>query len=319
MATRPRTQQHDTSGTPQAGRLNGRLPLSALPYIPDWLFGYWREPFLELQPSDELVRHHVFELVWAIQRAGQRFDYAAMRRLLEIYEAGHLLCLQEPLLTAYELGLMHITTMTADLHLVQGDFDGCLADVAAVRSCLRAGDARRQALGLQARGNSQLRYACLGLVAACLRQRIKEDPALRTEALTVISDYWQVAEKVMHSLRTRTQSTNLTVSQTLSRWEIEIVKLAFTLDWPIFREAVSRFNKRFKADLSWEHMVTDPWIHPERSAWHWDLEVWKHVYSGSNMAEQLKFCKSQREYTMRFTYGVNAAVVLKRFWERQAA
>jgi hypothetical protein len=230
---------------------------------------------------------------------------------------GYEYCTEEPLLSPYESCLMQILLFIADIHIVFGRLDQCLRDIEHVDRFVAIGEARRNSTGQQPRPQSEIRIWSMGLRAACASDPAAEVEPCSEASVALAWSFWQTADAMICRLADRSEDLRRVVLAGMARWEMEVCKLSFLVSPSLFSESVSRFNSRYDADLS----ASPP--RPEagrgnRTAWFWDLEVWKWLHMPERPAQALELCMSEREAAMRLTFGSLSSAGLKRYWQRQA-
>jgi hypothetical protein len=282
------------------------------------LIDFWEEA-LAHGPDEEHVRVHILAILDQASRASQDNDWAVFEQLLALLDYGFQYCQEEPLLTPYELGMMHMLLMLADNNCVRGNFDQALEDVAAVWQTLETGDKRRLEMGMAARRNSELKYICLGVVASCFAQ----EPALAEKSefqpTSIVTLYWEIAQRLLSYLQKfpkSNQADTEIIVHSLGRWELEICKMCLVLDNDLFVPAVNAFNTRHGQHLSPALPIASPEDAAElgQSAWFWDFEVTKAILTNASK-DYLIQCKANRLSVARLTFGAGPLKVLRRMWE----
>jgi hypothetical protein len=303
---------------------DGHVEYSLLPVLPEdtrnapWCLSYWAEWVMEPVKDEETLRKYTKPIVGAFYEASWRNDLAAMGRLIALHDFGYRYCQEEPFLTPYELTLMYILQVLADIHLSDGRLEASLADLELIDHCLNLGDARRAAVGMQHRPNSELRLDVLGLRAGCFADPLAHtlpDPAVAAE---LCNEFWQVADAMVSRLTQHTSVRRINLLGIIVVREMEICKLAYKVDRGLFVEAVDAFNRRYGADLTNGDPRASYDAQSTNTSWYWDMEVWKHLHVTQRNHVALQECMQARESTMPLQYGKSPRNFLKKFWHRQA-
>jgi hypothetical protein len=294
------------------------LPRRRDPRDEPWCVSYWNEWLAEPEKTEQAVLPYTRALLAAFEDASYAWDFEAMRRILGILDYGFKYCQYEPFRTRYEYILLNIFSYVADWHLILGNLEACLNDITRIEDCLKEGDARREALGIQYRPSSELRYALVGMRAACMCDPYASAKPDVNEARGLCQDFWRIVDALVERLKVLSEEQRANHLANSAQREMEICKLAYITDPALFSEAQGRFNQRYAADLDVGDCRES---YPEglQTAWYWDMEVWKHLHAEPQNTVALHECMRRRNLTQQLQFGKLPQRCLSRFWNRQAS
>ncbi len=280
---------------------------------------YWN-CWLDNEESEANLRLYSMPIVEEFRRAVQDLNWTKAARLQECYSFIARNCEHEPLLSAYELGQMHILLVMADYHALAGNWNEARANLVEVETALRIGDERREQLGMSPRGNSEIRMDCLAIRATVLiGEDNPEDSAQQAPALA--KEFELVADKIIAGVRNFKRDDEQHVEamlQTVTASELEVVKLCWLVDRELAKTAITRFNERVGPHLEFmAHHYKELPAAEQRSAWYWDLEVFKLMHTEADNIVDIRACARERKLSARLTFGAGPLRAFELKWARE--
>jgi hypothetical protein len=280
---------------------------------------YWN-CWLDNEETEAQLRLYSMPIIEEFRRAVQDLNWSKAERLQNCYSFIADNCSREPLLSAYELGQMHILLCTAEYFAMIGEWQQARANIDQVEEALRIGDERRAELGMAERPNSEVRLNCLSIRAMVLVGE-GDSQAISRSAAQSAEEFHRLAssylERVQESKRDDEQYQE-SILQSVAALELEVLKLCRLADAELTLDAIANFNERIGHHIEFDDLhfkSLEPF--EQRSAWYWDYELFKLIASGSENREDINYCARERRGAARLTFGAGPLRALELKWTRE--
>jgi hypothetical protein len=268
------------------------------------------------------LRDNVLALVASIQDAAYHDEWERIKQCRRLFNLGAVHCTEEPYRSAYDYGAMLIAVLVADCELAKANYAAVHSELALVRRMLVEDNPRRQAAGLPPRGNSEVRFNSLGVLAGA---KWEGPEALRDVLMTpdeIVAEFKAVAARVETFFKENPRedpALRRNTMEALALAHLEVSKMAFRYCPAQVGGLVVDFNRLHSGDLALEpgHYRTQA-LSDSRSSYYWDFELAK-LYLGQQLtSEDLHICVELRAMAARRTFGQWPLTGLYRKWRRQS-